>query len=42
MAFDVLYSRISTGKGESDVMLPVQLIIRESCGCTSAPAQDGE
>jgi len=41
MAFDVLYSRISTGKGESDVMLPVQLIIRESCGCTSAPAQDG-
>jgi LacI family transcriptional regulator, galactose operon repressor len=42
MAFDVLYSRISTGKGESDVMLPVQLIIRESCGCTSPPAQDGK
>jgi len=41
MAFDVLYSRISTGKGESDVMLPVELIIRESCGCTSMPAQDG-
>jgi LacI family transcriptional regulator len=40
MAFDVLYSRISTGKGESDVMLPVQLIIRESCGCTGAPAPD--
>jgi LacI family transcriptional regulator len=42
MAFDVLFSRISTGKGESDVMLPVELIIRESCGCTSAPAQDGK
>ena len=36
MAFDVLYSKISTGKGESDVVLPVQLIIRESCGCTAA------
>ena len=34
-AFDVLYSRINTGKGEQDVVLPVQLIIRESCGCTS-------
>jgi len=33
MAFDVLYSRISTGKGESEVVLPVQLIVRESCGC---------
>jgi LacI family transcriptional regulator len=33
-AFDVLYSRISTGRGEPDVVLPVQLIIRESCGCT--------
>ena len=32
-AFDVLYSRISTGKGEPDVVLPVQLILRESCGC---------
>src|SRR2546430_5927227 len=35
MAFDVLYSKISTGKGEPDVVLPVQLIIRESCGCTN-------
>ena len=35
-AFDVLYSRISTGKGEPDVVLPVQLVIRESCGCTSS------
>src|SRR5207248_6042661 len=34
-AFDVLYSKISTGKGDSDVVLPVQLIIRESCGCAS-------
>jgi LacI family transcriptional regulator len=34
-AFDVLYSRISTGKGEHDIVLPVQLVIRESCGCTS-------
>jgi LacI family transcriptional regulator len=32
-AFDVLYSRISSGKGEPDVVLPVQLIVRESCGC---------
>jgi LacI family transcriptional regulator len=37
-AFDVLYSRISTGKTERDVVLPVKLIIRESCGCTSSPA----
>jgi LacI family transcriptional regulator len=36
-AFDVLYSRISTGKGEPDVMLPVQLIVRESCGCKTRP-----
>ncbi|HET9781695.1 MAG TPA: substrate-binding domain-containing protein, partial [Candidatus Dormibacteraeota bacterium] len=35
MAFDVLYSKISTGRSESDVVLPVQLIVRESCGCTS-------
>jgi LacI family transcriptional regulator len=39
-AFDVLYSRISTGKGEPEVVLPVQLIVRESCGCTRKP-QDG-
>ena len=35
-AFDVLYSRINTGEGEPDVVLPVQLMIRESCGCTGA------
>jgi LacI family transcriptional regulator len=34
-AFDVLYSRISTGKSESDVVLPVQLVLRESCGCAN-------
>jgi LacI family transcriptional regulator len=34
MAFEVLYSKISTGKGDLDNVLPVQLIIRESCGCT--------
>jgi LacI family transcriptional regulator len=39
-AFDVLYSRISTGKGEPEVVLPVELIVRESCGCTRKP-QDG-
>ncbi len=33
-AFEVLYSKISTGKGEADVVLPVQLIVRESCGCS--------
>jgi LacI family transcriptional regulator len=35
MAFDVLYAKISTGKAQTDVVLPVQLIIRESCGCTT-------
>lgn len=35
MAFEVLYSKISAGKGDSDVVLPVQLIVRESCGCTA-------
>ncbi|HKV87270.1 MAG TPA: LacI family DNA-binding transcriptional regulator [Candidatus Dormibacteraeota bacterium] len=33
-AFDVLYSRISAGRGERDVVLPVQVIVRESCGCS--------
>ena len=32
-AFDVLYSRISTGGGEPDAVLPVRLAVRESCGC---------
>ncbi|HLZ95079.1 MAG TPA: LacI family DNA-binding transcriptional regulator [Candidatus Dormibacteraeota bacterium] len=32
-AFDILYSKISSGKADQDVVLPVQLIVRESCGC---------
>jgi LacI family transcriptional regulator len=40
-AFDVLYSRISAGKGEPEVVLPVQLIVRESCGCTHRPQEGG-
>jgi LacI family transcriptional regulator len=32
-AFDVLYSRITAGKGEAEVVLPVQLVLRQSCGC---------
>jgi LacI family transcriptional regulator len=32
-AFDVLYSRISAGGGDPDVVLPVRLVVRESCGC---------
>jgi DNA-binding LacI/PurR family transcriptional regulator len=39
MAFDVLYSKLSSGKAEPDVVLPVQLIVRESCGCTAARAR---
>jgi LacI family transcriptional regulator len=38
-AFDVLYSRISATGGEPDVVLPVQLIVRESCGCAPNPAR---
>ena len=34
-AFDVLYSKITTGKADNDVVLPVQLIVRESCGCAA-------
>ena len=41
-AFDVLYSRISMGAGEADVVLPVQLIVRESCGCAGAAGRDGK
>ncbi|HVH65640.1 MAG TPA: LacI family DNA-binding transcriptional regulator [Candidatus Acidoferrum sp.] len=32
-AFDVLYSRISAARGARHVVLPVKLIVRESCGC---------
>jgi LacI family transcriptional regulator len=38
-AFDVLYSRISGTAGEADVVLPVRLIVRESCGCPQPPAR---
>jgi LacI family transcriptional regulator len=34
-AFDILYSRISAGGGKADTVLPVELIVRESCGCAS-------
>ena len=40
-AFDVLFGRISTGKGEADVVLPVDLIVRESCGCKHTSANGG-
>ena len=35
-AFDVLYSRMGTAGGQREVVLSVQLIIRESCGCSHA------
>jgi LacI family transcriptional regulator len=35
-AFEILYSKISTGRSDADVVLPVELIIRESCGCKAA------
>ena len=38
-AFDILYSRISTGGGKADTVLPVELIVRESCGCAPDPAR---
>jgi LacI family transcriptional regulator len=37
-AFDVLYARMGTAAGQHEVVLPVQLIIRESCGCAHSPA----
>ena len=39
-AFDVLHSRISGRGGAPDILLPVQLIIRESCGCAHDPSPD--
>jgi LacI family transcriptional regulator len=32
-AFELVYSRISATASAPDVVLPVQLIVRESCGC---------
>jgi LacI family transcriptional regulator len=40
-AFDALYARISGGGGQRDVVLPVQFIKRESCGCAGGAAEDG-
>jgi LacI family transcriptional regulator len=39
-AFDILYSRISEGGGQPDTVLPVELIVRESCGCRPQPAAE--
>jgi LacI family transcriptional regulator len=38
-AFDVLYSRIKTGGGKADTVLPVEFVVRESCGCVSGSTQ---
>jgi LacI family transcriptional regulator len=35
MAFEVLYSKLSTDRADADLVLPVQLIVRESCGCAA-------
>src|SRR5438445_83561 len=40
-AFEVLYRRINVGGGQRDVVLPVQFVVRESCGCASSAAEDG-
>jgi LacI family transcriptional regulator len=37
-AFDVLYSMISGTGSDPNVVLPVRLMLRESCGCPHAPA----
>jgi LacI family transcriptional regulator len=37
-AFEVLYSRINGANTKHDVVLPVQLIVRESCGCAPSPS----
>src|SRR5579863_327019 len=36
-AFDVLYSMISGTGSEPNVVLPVRLMLRESCGCAPSP-----
>jgi LacI family transcriptional regulator len=38
-AFEVLYAGISGANAKHDVVLPVQLVVRESCGCTSGSTQ---
>ncbi len=37
-AFDVLYSMISGAGSEPNVVMPVRLMLRESCGCAQAVA----
>ena len=37
-AFEVLHSRINGSGGRRDVVLPVRLMIRESCGCAHQPS----
>jgi DNA-binding LacI/PurR family transcriptional regulator len=39
-AFDILYSRISAATGAPDTVLPVELIVRESCGCPNTAAKE--
>src|SRR5467141_2111584 len=41
-AFEVLYARINAGGGQRDVVLPVQFVVRESCGCAGGAAEDGQ
>jgi LacI family transcriptional regulator len=36
-AFEALYSRINAGAGKPDIVLPVELVVRESCGCAPNP-----
>ena len=38
-AFEVLYSRISSARAARNVVLPVKLILRESCGCAAGASQ---
>ena len=40
-AFEILYSRISAARGTPDTVLPVELVVRESCGCLNSSAKDG-
>jgi LacI family transcriptional regulator len=41
-AFDVLYSSISGGPSQRDVVLSVQLVVRESCGCAGGTADEAQ
>src|SRR5437588_9167694 len=37
-AFEVLYARMGTARSQPELVLPVQLIIRESCGYAHSSA----